>query len=84
MSELRLELHNDGFNEVRRSPALQQELHRRGQKVVDAAGGAPDFQVIDSPSSSRARVIVTTATTAGRKAEATDRALTRAFDAARG
>lgn len=84
MSKFRLEINIDGFNELRRSQAIQDDLHARAVRVAEAAGGAPDFEVIDDPSKSRARVVVRTATEAGRRAEATDRALTGALDAARG
>lgn len=84
MSSFRLELNVEGFNQARRDPAIQADLHRRGVAVQSATGSPDDFEVIDSPSRSRARVIVKTATTEGRRMEATDRVLTRAFDAARG
>lgn len=84
MSSFRLEINIDGFNQIRRDPAIQADLHRRGERAAQAAGGSPDFEVIDSPSRSRARVVVRTATTRGRIAEAKDRALSRGFDAARG
>nr|WP_274635534.1 hypothetical protein [Microbacterium bovistercoris] len=84
MSKFRLEMNVEGFNEIRRSQAIQDNLHARGVRIAEAAGGAPDFEVIDDPSRSRARVIVKTATAAGREAEATERALTRGFDAGRG
>lgn len=77
----RLEIHNEGFAEVRKS--LQGELHAMGERIAAAAGGAPDFEVIDSPGRDRARVVVVTATPEGMLAEATDRALTRALDAGR-
>lgn len=84
MSKLsKLTLHNDGFNEVRNSPAIQQKLHSMGEAIAAAAGGEPDFVVIDSPNATRARVIVVTATVDGERAEATDRKLSKAFDAAR-
>jgi len=84
MSEFQLELHPEGFNEARKSAALQANLRSRAQKIAEAAGGAPDYEVIDSPSGTRARVVVRTATPEARKAEATNRTLTRALDAGRG
>lgn len=83
MSDFKLELNIDGFNEVRRSPAIADDLLRRGMAVVDATGSPSDFEVIEAPSASRARVIVIASTSEGRRLEATDRVLTRAFDAAR-
>lgn len=84
MTTVRIEINVPGFNEARRSDAIQQDLHRRGVAVQAATGSPGDFEVIDAPSGSRARVVVKTATTQGRRMEATDRVLTRAFDAARG
>lgn len=84
MSKFTVEIHVPGFNEARRDPLIQQNLHQRGQRMADAAGGAPDFVVIDSPSTTRARVVVVTATTAARLAEAEDRVLEKAFEAGRG
>lgn len=84
MSKFRLTLHPEGFNEARTSPALQADLHERGARVAAAAGGEPDFEVIDSPNQTRARVVVVTKTAKAKAAEATDRALTRALDAGRG
>lgn len=83
MGKFRLEIQPEGFNEIRKSAAIQAELHRRAEAIAAAAGGEPDFEVVDSPSPTRARVIVLTATPDGMRAEATDRVLTRAFDAGR-
>lgn len=80
----RLEIHNEGFAEVRKSPAIQAQLHAMGERIASAAGGGGDFEVIDSPGRDRARVVVVTATAEGKRAEAEDRALTRALDAGRG
>jgi hypothetical protein len=77
----RLKIDVDGFNEVRRESALQEHLHQMGESAASAAGGEPDFIVVDSPSKTRARVVVITATPKGMRAEATDRALSRAFGA---
>ncbi|WP_025158907.1 hypothetical protein [Leifsonia aquatica] len=83
MAKGRVEIDIAGFNEARRDPAIQAELHRMGAQIAAAAGGAPDFEVIDSPSATRARVVVKTATVEGRRAEAIDRALSRAINAHR-
>ncbi len=84
MSKFKLEIDIGGFNEIRRSAELQADLHRRAEAVVAATGSPGDFEVIDDPSTSRARVVVRTSTEEGRKLEAEQRALTKAFDAARG
>ena len=82
--KFRLEINVPGFNEVRRSAGVQEDLMRRAQAISAAAGPAEDFLVIDAPSKTRARVVVVTATLDGMKAEATDQRLTRALDAGRG
>lgn len=84
MSKFRLKIHPEGFNAVRKSPELQADLHRRAAAIAAAAGGGEDFQVIDSPSGTRARVVVITATEKAKAMEAAHRALTRALDAGRG
>lgn len=80
----KIKFHYEGFNELRKSPEIAGDLHRRGEAIAQAAGGGEDFVVIDAPSSSRARAIVATATVDGMLAEARDRSLTRALDAGRG
>lgn len=80
----KLRFHNEGFDELRKSPAVSAELARRGHAIAQAAGGEPDFAVIVTENSSRARVIVTTANIDGMVAEATDRALTNALSAGQG
>lgn len=82
-SKFRLKIEPEGFNQIRRDPAIQADLHRRAEAISAAAGGGDDYVVIDSPSSTRARVVVVTASPAARQAEATDRTLTRALDAGR-
>lgn len=86
MSTFKLEINVDGFNEVRNSPEIRAELLAAGRRIADAAAAGNDgeFEVIEAPSKSRARVVVVTADEAAKRAEATDRALTRAFDAGRG
>lgn len=83
MPKFRLQIYPEGFNQVRKSAEVQAELRRRAEAIAAAAGGGEDFVVVDSPSSTRARVVVITATPQAMLAEATDRALTRAFDAGR-
>ena len=84
MTKLRIEINVPGFNAVRRSQAVMDDLLTRGMAIQDATGSPGDFEVIESPTSTRARVVVVTATQNGRRLEATDRVLTRAFNAARG
>jgi len=80
----RIKFHNDGFNELRKAPALVSDMIARGRRMVDAAGGFPKFDVIVTENKSRARVIVVTANADGMVDEQTDRALTRSLDAGRG
>ncbi len=79
----RIEFHNAGFNELRRSPEVRAELERRGSAIAEAAGGAEDFEVVSTLTKSRARVVVVTATARAKQLEAEDRALTSALDAGR-
>lgn len=79
----RFDIEVSGFDEFRRSQAVNDALVAAGQRIAEAAGGAPDFEVEQRMSKSRARVLVRTATPDGMRAEATDRALTRALDAGR-
>lgn len=79
----RLQFHHEGFDELRRSPGVRAELETRGRAIAEAAGGGEDFEVVSELTKSRARVVVITATEEGKRLEAEDRALTRAFDAGR-
>lgn len=82
-SKFRLQIHPEGFNEARKDPRVQGDLDRRAEAIAAAAGGGEDFVAHSSPTSTRARSVVITATVDGMLAEATDRALTRALDAGR-
>lgn len=82
-SKFKLKINVKGFNEARNTPAVRAALDEMGWSIVDATGMPEDFTAFDSHRASRARVVVATATQEGRKAEATDRTLTRAFGAAR-
>lgn len=80
----RLRFHYEGFDALRKSSEVAGELQQRGEAIANAAGGSPDFEVIVTANSSRARVIVTTASYDGMRAEAEDRVLTNALTAGRG
>lgn len=84
MGKFTLEVDIDGFNSIRNDPGVAAELLKLGERIAAAAGGAPDYVVVNSPTKSRARVVVITATAAAKRAEATNRTLTRAFGTARG
>jgi hypothetical protein len=81
---MRIVFHHEAFDAYRRSPEIAAELSRRAHLVAEAAGGEPDFAVIDEVTNSRARSTVITASTAGMEAEATGQVLTKALDAGRG
>jgi hypothetical protein len=61
--------------------ATEADLLRRAQRIAEAAG--PGMEVNTNIGPSRARASVVTATSAAMRAEASDRALTRAIDAGR-
>lgn len=73
-----------GYQALERLPAIRDHLEAIGQRIADAAGGGPDFEVKSATYPGGAHVIVVTATTNGRRLEATDRALSRALEAGRG
>lgn len=79
----RLKVNSDGVKALLQSAEVAGELARRGNAIAEAAGGAPDFEVVNTKNRDRAVTFVKTATTKGKKAEAEDRALTRALDAGR-
>jgi hypothetical protein len=83
MPVIRVQMNSEGARTILRSEAVRKELERRAQRIAEAAGGDPDFEVESQIGDNRARASVRTATQEGREAEATDRALTRALDAGR-
>ena len=84
MGKARIKFHYDQFALLRSSPAIQAEVDARAQAIADAAGGGEDFKAIPSPSKSRARSVVVTASMQAKIAEANDRALSMALEAGRG
>jgi hypothetical protein len=89
MAKFTLKTNVAGFNEARNSADALADLHARAQRVADAAAaaaglGADDFVVVDSSNATRARVVVIAATEPAIAAEATDRVLTLALQAAAG
>lgn len=83
MAGVRISINKAGARALLKSPAVQADLRARAERIANAAGGEPDFEVDVRTGSSRARASVRTATAAGRRAEATTRALSRAVDAGR-
>ncbi len=84
MSQFKLEIEPAGFNEARRGAGPTGTLRAAGERIVAAAGGAPDYELIEASSATRARFIIRTATAKARRAEAVDRTLSKAFNAGRG
>lgn len=72
----------DGFNAVRRSEGVKQDLQARAERIAAAAG--PGFETRATINPGRAGVLVYAESYEAAVAEATDKALTRAIDAGRG
>jgi len=74
-----------GYRDYMRTPEVQELLEDAGGRIAAAAGGGDSgFEVDVEPRSGRRRVprvSVRTATDDARRAEARDRALTKALDA---
>lgn len=79
-----IEFNDRAFQAVLQSPEVQADILRRGQAIAAAAGqGGGAYDVEAEIGAIRARVLVTTADHAARKAEATNRTLTASLDAGR-
>ena len=84
MSKVRIELNREGVAQLLKSPEIQADIARRAQAIAaTAAGSGGTFEVRTKVGRSRAHATVITTDVEARKAEATDRALTRAIDAGR-
>lgn len=81
-TKIRVDLNSEGIAELLKSTELQNELDRRAQRVAAAAGDG--FEADTYIGRDRARSVVRATTAKALRAEAQDRALTRALDAARG
>lgn len=79
--DVTIRLNSAGVRELLRSEAVRADLARRAALIAAAAGEG--FEASSSIGGARARARVHTATFAARKAEAHERALTRALDAGR-
>lgn len=77
----RLKLHKDGIVALLQSEEVKQDLAARGSRIAEAAGDGVEAEL--TKNRDRAVVFVRTETNEARKAEAEDRALTRAIDAGR-
>jgi hypothetical protein len=78
--KIRVELNEKGVAELLNSAAVRDDLVRRGEAMAGAAGDG--FEVSTSHTD-RVRVTVRAETIDAKRAEAEDRALTRAIDAGR-
>jgi hypothetical protein len=77
-----IKLNESAIRRILNSAAVRRDMVDRAERMAEAAGGAPDFEVLEG-TTDRAIAVVITATTEGRRAEAESRALTRAIDAGR-
>lgn len=81
VASVRIELNRDGVRELLRSQEVRDDLVRRARAIATAAGEG--MEVDSQVGKHRARASVRTATDEAMRAEASDRALTRALDAGR-
>jgi hypothetical protein len=82
----KLKLNSDGVALLLNSPNVRADLERRANAIASAAisaSGEPGFEVDSQVGENRARASVRTTEFGAMKAEARDRALTRAIDAGR-
>lgn len=78
----RIEMNRDGARRLLTSPEVQAELLRRGKVTAAAAG--PGFEAsVQTERRGRAAVVVGPTTARARRAQARDRVLQRALDAAK-
>ncbi len=78
---MRIKINRAGVVALLTSPEVFADLTRRGNAIAAAAGDGVEAQT--TRNRDRAVVFVRTETFEARKAEATDRSLTRAIDAGR-
>lgn len=78
---MRIKINRAGVVALLTSPEVTADLRRRGNAIAAAAGDGVEVQT--TRNRDRAVVFVRTATFEAKKAEATDRSLTRAIDAGR-
>lgn len=81
MTEVRIELDQDGIKAFLRSAEVAADIQRRCDAIAAAAGEGMQAEVYQGRDRVRGRVW--TGTYAAKRAEANDRALTRALDAGR-
>jgi hypothetical protein len=81
-TKVRLEFNYAAFDAVRKSPEVQADLRARAERIAATAGDGNEVNT--QVGAHRARASVRTETYEARKAEATDKSLTKALDAGRG
>lgn len=81
---VRVEMNRSGAAALLKGEEIQSLLREKADRIAAAAGGVPDFEVTVRVGATRARAIIRTATLDGMRAEAQNRTLSSALDAARG
>ncbi|MFF0942693.1 hypothetical protein ACFYE2_00485 [Kocuria sp. CPCC 205300] len=81
MAKIRIELDQKGVRSLLRSEAVGKSVEAVGQKIADAAGEG--FEVDVWQGKDRVRATVETKTYEAQRAEAEERALSRALEAGR-
>lgn len=84
-TSIRVEMNRAGIIAALTDPAVEADLLRRGRAASAQAtsNGGGRYMVTARRGKTRVRVSVITSSESAKRAEATDRALTRALDAAR-
>lgn len=82
MADVRIEVNSAGIQALLKSPEVEALLKAKAGRIAAAAGEG--MEATSRVGRTRARASVVTATREARKAEAVDRALTKAIDAGRG
>lgn len=81
MARVRVKLNHRGVRQLLRSPEMRDDLERRARNIANAAGEG--FEADSQLGRTRARAMAYTTDAESMRAEASDRALTRAIDAGR-
>lgn len=82
MAKFRVDVSDAGIQALLKSSEVQALLKEKADRIAAAAG--PGMEASSWVGRTRARASVITASGKARRAEATDRALTKALDAGRG
>lgn len=81
-SKIRVDIDSAGIQALLKSSEVQRYLKAKADRIAAVAG--PGMEASSRIGATRARASVITSTRAARKAEATNRSLTKAIDAGRG